>query len=147
MRGRDHGTILRQAWGLGSPDETPERWRLISAALNVERIRAPLLLQLAEQESRYGVELYTRLSHSPTPMDLYVFPDEGHIKVQPRHRLAVYRRNIDWFRFWLQDHVDPDPAKAEQYRRWRAMAARRAEAQARQERSQSSSEARSNIRK
>lgn len=147
MRGRDHGTILRQAWGLGSPDETPERWRLISAALNVERIRAPLLLQLAEQEARYGAELYTRLSRSPTPMELYVFPDEAHIKVQPRHRLAVYRRNLDWFRFWLQGHVDPDPAKAEQYRRWRATAARNAEAQARQARSQSSSEARSNIRK
>lgn len=147
MRGRDHGTILRQAWGLGSPDETPERWRLISAALNVERIRAPLLLQLAEQEARYGVELYTRLSRSPTPMELYVFSDEGHIKVQPRHRLAVYRRNLDWFRFWLQGHVDPDPARAGQYRRWRAMAERFAEAQARQPRSQSSSEARSNIRK
>lgn len=147
MRGRDHGTILRQAWGLGSPDETPERWRLISAALNVERIRAPILLQLAEQEARYGVELYTRLSRSPTPMELYVFPDEAHIKVQPRHRLAIYRRNLDWFRFWLQGHVDPDPAKAEQYRRWRTMAARSAQAQARQERSQSSSEARSNIRK
>jgi dipeptidyl aminopeptidase/acylaminoacyl peptidase len=147
MRGRDHGAILRQAWGLGSPDETPERWRLISAALNVERIRTPLLLQLAEQEARYGVELYTRLSRSPTPMELYVFPDEAHIKVQPRHRLAIYGRNLDWFRFWLQGHVDPDPAKAEQYRRWRAMATRSAEAQTRQERSHSSSEARSNIRK
>jgi hypothetical protein len=147
MRGRDHGDIMRQAWGLGAPDETPNRWRLISAALNVERIRAPLLFQVSEQESRYGVELYARLSHSPTPMELHVFPDEAHMKVQPRHRLAVYSRNLDWFRFWLQDHSDPDPAKAEQYRRWRAMAARFAEAQARQERSQSSSDTRSNIRK
>ena len=80
-------------------------------------------------------------------MELHVFPDEAHIKVQPRHRLAVYRRNLDWFRFWLQGHVDPDPAKAEQYRRWRVMAERFAETQARQARSQSSSEARSNIRK
>lgn len=147
MRGRDHGNIMRQAWGLGAPDETPDRWRLISAALNVGRIRAPLLLQVSEQESRYGVELYARLSHSPTPMELRVFPDEAHLKVQPRHRLAVYSRNLDWFRFWLQNHVDPDRAKAEQYRRWQAMAERFAEAQARQERSQSSSDTRSNIRK
>jgi dipeptidyl aminopeptidase/acylaminoacyl peptidase len=147
VRGRDHGTILRQAWGLGSPDETPERWRLISAALNVDRIRAPLLMQLSEQEARYGVELHTRLSQSTTPTELHVFPDEAHIKVQPRHRLAVYGRNIDWFRFWLQGFVDPDPAKAAQYSRWRAMAERAAEAQARQARSQSSSDTRSNIRK
>jgi len=25
---------------------------------------------------------------------------------------------VDWFRFWLQDYEDPDPAKAEQYKRW-----------------------------
>ena len=147
VRGRDHGAILRRAWGLGAPDETPERWRLISAALNVERIRAPLLLQLSELESRYGVELYTRLSHSRTPTELHVFPDEAHVKVQPRHRLAVYRRNLDWFRFWLQDRVDADPARAAQYARWRALAARRSQPQQRQERSQSSSETRSNMRK
>ena len=26
-----------------------------------------------------------------------------------------------WFRFWLQDYEDPDPAKAEQYARWREL--------------------------
>ena len=26
---------------------------------------------------------------------------------------------VDWFRFWLQESEDPDPAKAEQYERWR----------------------------
>lgn len=119
VRGRDHHKLLRQVWGLGSPEETPERWRLVSPALNVERIRAPLLLQLPEQESRYAIELYARLTTRPTPTELYVFPDEPHIKVQPRHRLAVYHRNLDWFRFWLQAYEDPDPAKAEQYRRWR----------------------------
>ena len=148
VRGRDHGRLLREVWDLGAPDETPERWRLISPALNVRRIGVPLLLQLPEQESRYAIELFARLSQSPTPTELYVFPDEPHIKVQPRHRLAVYRRNLDWFRFWLQGYEDPDPAKADQYRRWRALAERfRTSRQPRQERSHSSSETRSNIRK
>jgi hypothetical protein len=53
---------------------------------------------------------------------MYAFPNEPHIKTQPRHKLAVYQRNLDWFRFWLLGAVDPDPAKAEQYRRWRAFA-------------------------
>lgn len=122
MKGRRHRDVLRKVWGLGSPDETPEQWRLLSPALNTERIRAPLLLQTSEQESRYGIEFYGRLSNSATPTELYVFPEEPHLKVQPRHRLSVYRRNLDWFRFWLQDFIDPDPAKAEQYRRWTAMA-------------------------
>lgn len=146
VRGREYPRILREVWGLGAPDETPEQWQLLSAALNVDRIRAPLLLQLAEQESRYAAELYSRLSNSPTPTEMYVFPEEPHIKVQPRHRLAVYRRNLDWFRFWLQGHVDPDPDKAEQYRRWRALRERFAAAQSRQEPSQSASETRSNRR-
>ena len=124
VRGRDHHRLLRQAWHLGAPEETPEQWRLVSPALNVDRIRAPLLLQLSEQESRYAMKLYARLSNSSTPTELYVFPDEAHIKMQPRHRLSVYRRNVDWFRFWLQGHEDGDPARAVQYRRWRILADR-----------------------
>jgi dipeptidyl aminopeptidase/acylaminoacyl peptidase len=124
VRGRDHHELLRRIWGLGAPEETPEQWRLLSPALSIERIRAPLLMQLPEQESRYAIELYARLSNSATPAELHVFPDEPHIKVQPRHRLAVYRRNLDWFRFWLQGHEDGDPRRAGQYRRWRSLSER-----------------------
>ncbi len=28
---------------------------------------------------------------------------------------------VDWFRFWLQDQEDADPAKVEQYARWRKL--------------------------
>jgi len=145
-RGREYPRILREVWGLGPPDQTPEQWQLLSAARNIGEIRAPLLLQLSEQESRYATELYARLSNSATPTEMYVFPDEAHIKVQPRHRLAVYGRNLDWFGFWLQDRVDPEPAKAEQYRRWRALRDRSVAPQARQDSSHSASETKSNNR-
>jgi hypothetical protein len=52
---------------------------------------------------------------------MIVYPEEEHVKHQPKHRLRVYQRNIDWFRFWLQDHQDADPSKAEQYARWREL--------------------------
>jgi hypothetical protein len=84
---------------------------------------------MPEQEYRLSFELFARLTHTTTPVDLYVFPGEPHIKTQPRHRLAVYQRNLDWFGFWLAGKVDPDPAKAEQYARWKAMADRQALAQ------------------
>lgn len=29
--------------------------------------------------------------------------------------------DLDWFRLWLQDYEDPDPAKAAQYMRWREL--------------------------
>jgi hypothetical protein len=35
--------------------------------------------------------------------------------------LASEQGDVDWFDFWLRGHEDPDPAKAEQYARWREM--------------------------
>ena len=116
--GSDITATKRRVWGYGAPDETPERWRLVSPALNADRIRVPVLFQMPEMEARRVSQLYSRLAEEGTPTELYAFPDEAHIKVQPRHRLAVYERNLDWFRYWLQDFSDPDSRKLEQYRRW-----------------------------
>ena len=35
--------------------------------------------------------------------------------------MASQGGSVDWMRFWLQDYEDPDPAKAEQYARWRKL--------------------------
>ncbi len=113
--------ILKQVWGIGRPEDDPARWTLVSPVFGIDRIEAPLLMQLSEREFRYNVELAARLGQAGKPVELWAFPEETHLKYQPRHKLAVYERNLDWFRFWLQDHVDRDPAKAEQYRRWQAM--------------------------
>lgn len=32
--------------------------------------------------------------------------------------MASQGLSVDWFRFWLQGYEDPDPARAEQYKRW-----------------------------
>jgi hypothetical protein len=124
VRGRSQPEQMRRIWGLGAPEETPEEWRRQSPALNVQRLTAPLLLQLPEQEARSVIELYARLTNSTTPSEMYVFPDAAHIKVQPRQRLSAHRRYLDWFRYWLEGYTDPDPAKADQYRRWDWLAAR-----------------------
>ncbi len=118
VRGRDNHKLLKEFWGLGAPEETPDQWKLLAPAFNIERVRTPLLLQMPEQESRVMMELYSKLTNTTTPAELYVFPDEGHLKVQPKHRFAVNQRNFDWFRFWLQGIVDPAPAKGAQYKRW-----------------------------
>jgi hypothetical protein len=55
------------------------------------------------------------------PIEMWIYPNEYHIKIQPRHRLNVYDRNVDWFRFWLKGEEDPDPARKEQYARWRKL--------------------------
>lgn len=128
VAGRDAHAGLRKVWGLGSPEETPERWREISPAANVASITAPLLIQMPEQELRVSVELVSRLSNSTTPSEAWAFAHEPHVLTEPRHRLAAYQRNLDWFRFWLLQAADSAPAKGEQYRRWQAMAKARQEA-------------------
>lgn len=121
MRGRDNRRVMREFMQAGPPDEDEQRWRVFAPALNVARISAPLLMQFPAQEVRHAAEFHARLSNTTTPVEMYAYPDEAHVKIQPRHRYSVYRRNLDWFRYWLQSHVDSDPARAEQYRRWDAL--------------------------
>lgn len=118
--GDDFTSLLHHNWQLGSPAETPGQWKEISPASNLQRVRSPMLMQFPEQEYIHGLdyEIPLMLAHKA---DVYVFPNEPHNKFQPRHKLAVYERNLDWFRFWLQGYEDPDPAKAEQYRHWQEM--------------------------
>jgi len=111
---------IRQDWQLGSLEETPKRWREVSPAYQLDRIKAPILFQLPEQEYRLTLEYSLPLAYRHQA-DIYVFPDETHIKFQPKHKLAVYERNVDWFRFWLQGYEDPDPVKKQQYAHWREM--------------------------
>lgn len=121
-----YGGIVQADWlrDMGFPGATEagaDYWRPASLALNAARITTPLLLQLADNEYLQALEAYTALREHNQPVEMHVFPEEYHIKWQPAHRAAIYTRNLDWFRFWLQGHVDPDPAKADQYRRWIAL--------------------------
>ena len=120
IRGKLFTDALKMLWGLGSPEKTPGRWRLLSPQFNLDKISAPILLQVPEQEYLAALDYAIPLM-SKGMADLHVFPDEPHQKFQPRHKLAAYERNLDWFRYWLQGHEDPSPAKVEQYRHWEAM--------------------------
>jgi dipeptidyl aminopeptidase/acylaminoacyl peptidase len=122
LQAPEFNAALRSLWGLGSPEETPELWQRLSPAFNLDKIHAPLLMQMPEREYLGSLDYFVPLANSTTPAELYVFPNEPHLKFQPRHKLAAYERNLDWFRFWLQGYVDPDPRKVDQYRRWRGFA-------------------------
>jgi hypothetical protein len=67
------------------------------------------------------LETWYRLKQSGAQIEWIEYPAEGHEKSSPADKWWVYRRNLDWFRFWLQDYEDSDPSKAEQYQHWREM--------------------------
>ena len=120
LKGSTFTSGLREYWGLGAPEETPELWRAISPAFKLDRITIPVLFQKSEREYMYGVDYMVPMIRE-SQGDLYVFPHEPHQKYQPKHKLAVYERNVDWFRFWLQGYEDSEPSKRAQYERWRKM--------------------------
>lgn len=122
MKGRETPDVLKRVWGLGTPDRRSERWRDVSAFYNPGALQSPILMQLPEHEMRVTFPLAAKLSRTTTPCDLWAFPDEDHIKTQPRHKLAVYQRNLDWFLYWLKGEVDPAPQKKAQYAYWESFA-------------------------
>lgn len=102
-------------------DEFRTFWQPYSLALNAPRISTPILMQLADTEYVSGLATYGFLRAAHKPVEMYVFPNERHIKWQPAHRLAIYDRAIDWFNFWLLAKEDPDKKKAAQYLRWNSL--------------------------
>ncbi|AOR76398.1 Atxe2 family lasso peptide isopeptidase [Novosphingobium resinovorum] len=108
--------------GYPAPGEDPgDFWKPYSFVENAARMDKPLLLQVSDEEMLLALPTMTALQAARKPVEMIVFPNEHHMKWQPIHRAAIYERNIDWFAFWLQGRVDPDPAKREQYRRWTLM--------------------------
>ena len=93
----------------------------MSLILNVNDVDVPILIQTGDSEYEAGLAVFETYSHLGRPIELYVLEEETHIKWQPAHRQAIYRRSVEWFEFWLMQRIDCDPAKAGQYARWLAM--------------------------
>jgi dipeptidyl aminopeptidase/acylaminoacyl peptidase len=102
-------------------------WEQLSLGWNAERISAPLLVNVSDSEHSWALEGVIRLVEAGKPVEMAVYPDEGHIKWQPAHRLSVYERNVDWLKLCLLGIDDPDPRKAAQYARWHRLLGRSAD--------------------
>lgn len=117
----DRATFSR-LWDLESPDSgSLTRWQKISPALNAQRIRTPLLINTADAEYLADMQLIATLRELKKPVEVFIYANEQHIKNQPMHRYEIYERNVDWMKFWLKGEESPDPAKADQYARWRRL--------------------------
>lgn len=98
-----------------------ERWARISPEFHADKINTPILVQVADRELVQSVAGIGALQDAGQPVEAYVFPNEYHVKWQPKHKHAVYNRTIDWFNFWLRNIEDDNPEKASQYDRWRRL--------------------------
>jgi hypothetical protein len=120
------GGTMRGYRALGWPadgEDHKDFWHRLSLARNAQSIRTPLLIDAADDEYLASLESVSALQAAGAPADLYVFPDEHHVKWQPAHRLAVYQRNLDWFEFWLMGraptHAPDHDAEAARWTSWK----------------------------
>jgi len=116
-----HFRALFEKWGLGSWADPSFRknWSEVSLFLQPDHVHAPVLNQAGDFEGLGDLPLFVALNDLKRPVELYLYPNELHHKNQPKHRLEIYERNLDWFRFWLKDEEDPATSKGQQYERWR----------------------------
>jgi dipeptidyl aminopeptidase/acylaminoacyl peptidase len=108
---------------LGGPPWGPTfaNWQKFSISLNASKVRAPVLMEFNDNEAPGILGFHSALRRNGKAVELYVYPNDGHIFVQPAHRLASMERNIDWFNFWLRGKESSDTTRRGEYARWRAM--------------------------
>ena len=100
---------------------TAEAYLSFSPALNVERMTTPLLMEFVVENGHYGFEIYVPLREARVPAELVTYDGEEHNFVRPTVRFASMHRKVDWLNFWMRGTEDNNPAKAEQYARWRQL--------------------------
>ncbi len=97
-------------------------WLAESPSFSLDKVRAPVrLVALGMSAVLEGWEWYVGLSLQKKPVDFLLLPDAAHFVTKPSERIAAQQGLVDWFRFWLKGEEDSDPAKVEQYARWRTL--------------------------
>jgi dipeptidyl aminopeptidase/acylaminoacyl peptidase len=106
---------------IGAPPfgEGLQRWLKRSPGFNLDKVAAPLLVNGCGPSGVLAMwEVYAGLRYLHKPVDLILLNTDEHVLTNPAVRMASQGGSVDWFRFWLQDYEDSDPAKADQYKRW-----------------------------
>jgi dipeptidyl aminopeptidase/acylaminoacyl peptidase len=128
----DPGTIKSLDLIYGGPPygATLKNWLDYSVSFNLDKIHTPLLMEEMGSGVPYdnqkappialasSFEVFTGLNRLKRPVEMYYYPTEGHTPEHPQARLATMQRNVDWYRFWLQDYERPNPEDPQQYVRW-----------------------------
>jgi dipeptidyl aminopeptidase/acylaminoacyl peptidase len=97
-------------------------WLKVSPGFQLDRVQTPLRIEAIGPTSLLlEWEWFSGLSRLGAPVDMIYLPAATHILERPWERMTSQQGNVDWFRFWLKGEEDSDPAKAEQYVRWREL--------------------------
>jgi dipeptidyl aminopeptidase/acylaminoacyl peptidase len=133
---RHNDLTVRGAEGIyGGPPygDSLKNWLDYSISFNLNRIHTPLLSEVNGYGQGDGdashypdnliahEEVLVGLDKLHKPVEMYYYPNEIHQPDHPQARIASLHRNVDWFRFWLQDFETTKSESADQYERWELM--------------------------
>jgi len=98
------------------------KWLKVSPAFLMDKIETPVRIQALGPKSLIGQwHWFSGLTRLGKPVEMTYIPEGEHILEKPWERMVSQQGNVEWFCFWLKGEEDPDPAKAEQYKRWREL--------------------------
>jgi dipeptidyl aminopeptidase/acylaminoacyl peptidase len=108
----------------GAPfGEGLKEWLLRNPSFNLDKVSTPIR-ELTHGPYHLGAwEWFAGLKRLGKPIELTWLPDAAHEPVRPQERMTEQQGDVDWFCFWLKDEEDGDPAKAEEFARWRTLRA------------------------
>jgi hypothetical protein len=106
------------------PRHDPQgHWSQMSSANKASSINTRVLMQISDTEYLSALPLWSAMHENNKAVEMYVFPKETHRLISPTHELVNDERQLDWFKYWLQDEKDEAPEKRGQYERWDALRA------------------------
>ncbi|RDS85060.1 hypothetical protein DWU98_03750 [Dyella monticola] len=108
--------IGAELWGDGI-----QKWIKRSPAFHLDKVCTPLRLELNGTHVPEFWDMYVLLKRHQRPVEMIHLPLGAHQLVHPLYRYMSEQGDVDWFAFWLENEVDPDPAKAAQYERWQEL--------------------------
>lgn len=118
------GNEMDQIMGAAPTGAGKERWMKQSPGFNIDKVSGAIPLRIV---ASYPLDLFVEwewfsmMKRLGKPVDMVVFLDGVHLLEKPLNRMVSQDGNVDWFDFWLNGREDQDPAKAEQYERWRKL--------------------------
>jgi dipeptidyl aminopeptidase/acylaminoacyl peptidase len=98
------------------------RWIERAPGFNISKVQSPVLITALNRLSAlFEWEWFSASIRLGKPVDMVMLEDGVHLLEKPWERVISQQGSVDWFCFWLKGEEDPDPAKAEQYVRWRGL--------------------------
>jgi dipeptidyl aminopeptidase/acylaminoacyl peptidase len=101
-----------EQWRMGkTPYEDPQAYRRNSTIAWVDKINTPLLLWTGKKDRQVdwhqSIEGYLALRRLEKKNIMLLYPQEGHVILNPTNQQDLFKRVQQWFGYYLKDELPP----------------------------------------